>query len=275
MVSVDLRAIFDAAEEVFSAKLRALRASVHHAGLKGAAVENIVAEFFRDILPDDVGVGTGVIIDSTGAASKQIDIILYDSAVTPGFLSYGGVSLYPIECVYFAIEVKTSLGVAEFDQCVGNMKSVKGLKARAYTFTNGPIFGTKNMWGREIRTWSPPYLIFALESKNFSGIEEKFRAHRAEGLAVDKQIDALYVVGGGTIANMSLPDQGVSLLPTLNSVLIVPEDRGIFIFIAIFSVYFSQVNIGASFNFSRYFGGDIGKTKVLIDPSELPGGWQA
>ena len=269
MKSVNLEAIFGAAEKVFSAKLEALRASVHHAGLKGAAVENLVSEFFRDILPKNIGVGTGVIIDSAGSVSKQIDIILYDAAATPGFLAYGEVAIFPIECVYFVIEVKTSLGPSEFDRCVQNMTSVKSLRADAYTFKTGPIIETKFLYGEELRTWWPPYLIFALESNNFEGVAERFRRHRSSRLPTKDQVDALYVLGSGTIANIDLPSSDISLLPTPNSFLAIPEDPGIFIFIALFSVYFNQASLGATFNFLRYVDANIGRTRILADPADL------
>ena len=265
----DIREIFKASEEIFAAKLRAIRASIHHAGLKGAGVEMLVQEFFEAILPKNIGIGTGLVIDQYGAMSKQVDIVLYDSAATPSFLSYGGVRLFPVECVYFVIEVKTNLSGAEFDKSVENMRSVKNLSQGAYTFSRGRIWETKELFGSETRHWLPIYLIFALGSSEFTAVEERFRKHRESGLPVEKQIDCIYVLGCGTIANI-LADQSVSLLPAQGSFLIIPDSPDVVIFLSLFSVYFSQVDMGANFNFLQYIGGDLPRSRVLISKEQIP-----
>ena len=43
----------------------------------------LVQEFFEAILPKNIGIGTGLVIDYKGVMSKQVDIVLYDAAVTP------------------------------------------------------------------------------------------------------------------------------------------------------------------------------------------------
>ncbi|MBP8931405.1 MAG: hypothetical protein KBG46_09030, partial [Paracoccus sp.] len=92
---------------------------------------------------------------------------------------------------------------------------------------------------------------------------------RESGLPVEKQIDCIYVLGCGTIANI-LADHSVSLLPAQGSFLIIPDSPDVVIFLSLFSVYFSQVDMGANFNFLQYIGGDLPRSRVLISKEQIP-----
>ncbi len=66
------------------------------------------------LLPVDIGVGTGQIIESYGGAlSNQIDIVLYDRSILPPILYDGKLGIFPIEAVLYTIEVKTTLTANE------------------------------------------------------------------------------------------------------------------------------------------------------------------
>jgi hypothetical protein len=52
-------------------------AGLTHQGVKGTVLEILVGQLFRPLLPADIGIGTGQIVESyTGRLSGQIDIIL-------------------------------------------------------------------------------------------------------------------------------------------------------------------------------------------------------
>jgi len=81
-----------------------------HQGVKGTILEILIGNIFRPLLPADIGVGTGQILDSYGSPmSGQIDIVLFDQAILPPILIDGKTGLFPVECVLYAIEVKTTL----------------------------------------------------------------------------------------------------------------------------------------------------------------------
>ena len=53
--------------------------SLTHQGVKGTALEILVRDLFRPLLPADIGVGTGQILDcASGRLSAQVDVVLYD-----------------------------------------------------------------------------------------------------------------------------------------------------------------------------------------------------
>jgi hypothetical protein len=85
-----------------------------HQGVKGSVLEILIGGLFEPLLPSDIGVGTGQIIDCYGSPmSGQVDIILYDKSVLPPILVDGRLGVFPIESILYTIEVKTTLSAAE------------------------------------------------------------------------------------------------------------------------------------------------------------------
>ncbi|MCK9396453.1 MAG: hypothetical protein M0Q44_12780 [Methylobacter sp.] len=85
-----------------------------HQGLKGTVLEILIGELFKPLLPSDIGVGTGQIIDAyKSPMSGQIDIILFDRSILPPVLIDEKTGIFPIESVLYTIEVKTTLNATE------------------------------------------------------------------------------------------------------------------------------------------------------------------
>lgn len=85
-----------------------------HQGVKGTVLELLIGQLFEPLLPADIGVGTGQIIDSySGELSGQIDIILYNKSILPPLLVAEKTGIFPIESVLYTIEVKTTLNASE------------------------------------------------------------------------------------------------------------------------------------------------------------------
>jgi len=97
-----------------------------HQGVKGAVLEILVGQLFRPLLPADIGIGTGQIVESyTGRMSRQIDIILYDRSILPPILLDDKVGVFPIESVLYAIEVKTTLTASELASAHDSAKDLQ------------------------------------------------------------------------------------------------------------------------------------------------------
>lgn len=81
-----------------------------HQGVKGTVLEILIGGLFKPLLPSDIGVGTGQIIDAyKSPMSGQIDIILFDRSILPPVLIDEKTGIFPIESVLYTIEVKTTL----------------------------------------------------------------------------------------------------------------------------------------------------------------------
>lgn len=100
-------------------------ARLNHQGVKGTILEILVGQLFEPLLPSDIGVGTGLIIDSySGEQSGQIDIILYDKSILPPILIDQRTGIFPIESVLYAIEVKTTLNAQELKKAHKKAKKI-------------------------------------------------------------------------------------------------------------------------------------------------------
>ena len=98
--------------------------------LIGSAMESPVRKRLEQILPRGIAVGSGCVIDSYGACSKQQDVVLYERDVCPVFSINGTPesTYYPCEGVIAVMEVKSSIGSAELEDSFDKIASVKRLK---------------------------------------------------------------------------------------------------------------------------------------------------
>ena len=96
----------------------------------GAAIEGPVRKRLKQILPADIDVGSGYVIDATGQVSNQIDVILYESGICPVFQvnETQGVAYYPVEGVLAVGEVKSRIGKKELKDAFAKIASVKRLE---------------------------------------------------------------------------------------------------------------------------------------------------
>jgi hypothetical protein len=108
------RAIFEARVKAAVAMATAVKnapppASTVHTGVQGQIREILVRELFRPLLPPDIGVGTGQLIDRCNNLSPETDIILFDRRLAPPMMLNESLGFFPIESCLFVVEVKTTL----------------------------------------------------------------------------------------------------------------------------------------------------------------------
>jgi len=127
--------IFDQVAQKMRADFEEAREALKHPGLKGTAFEETFRSFLRDYLPQSLDISTGTLVDAHGGVSRQLDVIISDSAKTPIFYRSGDIRVIPVECAYAVIEVKAYLDANELNRKGGvfqNMESVRNLKKTAY-----------------------------------------------------------------------------------------------------------------------------------------------
>lgn len=78
-----------------------------------------------------VGIGSGCIIDTSGIASNQTDIVLYEKDICPIFSVNDDpqATYFPCESVIAVGEIKSSLGTKELTDAVNKIASVKKIEA--------------------------------------------------------------------------------------------------------------------------------------------------
>jgi hypothetical protein len=105
---------------------------IPHAGELGADREEIIRQFLRAYLPKRFEISNGFVFDSGGNVSKQLDVIIANSLVSPRFETAGGIRFYPCESVVAVGQVKSSLNSRRLlREAIANLESAKSLDRSA------------------------------------------------------------------------------------------------------------------------------------------------
>jgi hypothetical protein len=154
-----------------------------HPGLKGRVREILLGELFRPLLPADVSIASGQIVQcNSGRLSRQHDVILFDASILPPLAFDPSAAIIPIESVLYTIEVKSKLTKAELEKA---HKSAKELSSFQY------LTGPSGQTGQLVS------VVFALESDIASAeFSEPKRYHHLYGEEVP-YLKAICIAGGG------------------------------------------------------------------------------
>lgn len=114
-------------QSVLAAQLNLSLQSITHSGSMGEVNEEHFISLLRRYLPNRYGVEQGVVIDSTGATSEQIDIIIYDPQYTPPLLDQQTHRYVLAEAVYAVLEVKSAINKVNLRYAANKARSVRRL----------------------------------------------------------------------------------------------------------------------------------------------------
>lgn len=166
---------------------------VEHKPEKGRIVEGIVKASLRAILPSRFSLGTGFIVTAAGDTSPQLDVVIYDGFENAPIILEAGVGVFPIECVYGFVEVKSKLdteaitGAAKAIGLVRTFASQKTYEGYAVNGGDEPV-SLPMRYGNDL---PPRSYVFALrttlsEATLLESLREEAEAHEAHihGLAV-------------------------------------------------------------------------------------------
>ncbi|MTD55209.1 DUF6602 domain-containing protein [Amycolatopsis pithecellobii] len=120
-------------EQYWAGVLQRLQAEVDnfnrligHQGEKGRENEQSLSRVLERLVPSRYGVGSGLLIDSDGRDSRQMDIVVYEQNDEPTILAQTNQVLFPVENVRACIEVKTT---ADKEELVDGGKKKASLDA--------------------------------------------------------------------------------------------------------------------------------------------------
>jgi len=249
---MDLVKIFDEISAQMLSDFEKSRQALSHAGLKGDANEEIVRSFLRQYLPNNLEISSGIVVDSNGNKSRQLDIILHDSAKTPVFYQNTSTRVIPIECVYAVIEVKAFLDKNELEKCFENMKSLKTLEKKAFFESNSVIVKSKSLYGKQWQHWPVQHFVFAFDSPSIQSVYTNFMPLNML-LPVHKRIDSIFILNKGLIFNRE-KNEMVSILPTAESKIVMSEsEKRLLLFYSLLSIILNQAEMDC-FNIKPYLG---------------------
>jgi len=245
--------IFDEVAKRMRSDFEEARRALEHPGLKGASLEESFRSFLKDYLPRSLDVSTGILLDSHGGVSRQLDVIISDSLKTPIFYRSGDIRVIPVECAYAVIEVKAYLGANELDRVFQNMESVRSLRKIAYV-KEDVITYSVNLYGKEWEIWPINYYVFAYDSIELMTLAKYINErHQNKKLPEHLRIDTVCVLDKGVICNQTA-DGKFDALPQPGSQLYVCETaRSLLLFYALTSRYFNQARL-PNFRFTDYLG---------------------
>ena len=228
------------------------RNALSHAGLKGASNEDVVKSFLKQYLPRNLEISSGMVVDSNGGISRQMDIIIHDAAKTPIFFQSSEIRVIPVECVYAVIEVKAFLDKSELEKSFENMKSVKSLEKVAFFDPNSVIVRSHKLYGKNWRHWPISHFVFAFDSPNLDSVHANLKQIEI-GHELHKRIDTVCVLNKGVIINQTA-EGNFTALPEPNSRLVVSHtQKPLLFFYAVISVVLNQAEM-SSFNIQPYLG---------------------
>jgi hypothetical protein len=246
--------IFDEVAQQMRADLERTRQAVQHPGLKGSAFEEVFRTFLRAYLPQALDIATGVLVDSNGGHSRQLDVIISDAARTPIFYRSGETRVIPVEGAYAVIEVKAYLDGEELARVFQNMQSVRALEKKAYYQRGGALVDTDRLYGLDWEIWPVNYFVFAFDSVDLRTLALAMDdRHRAEQWPPWSRIDTICVLDKGVILNQR-PDNQFDALPEPESRLFVCKtQRALLLFYTLIARYLNQARL-PPFRFNDYLG---------------------
>jgi len=180
------------------AELAKIPAITGHTLHKGTPREAFIRDFLGGHLGENLGIGTGEIIDSAsdiGAMRHQHDIIIYDNSF-PRIYIGGGISVFLVESVVATIEIKSILDEKGVLQTVKAGKETKALQSTA-TIPRRPIASYLLAYiGPATMETAFNWIVNAYKSESLTDpqIEDgPWRARQASAA-----LDGVFVLGTGT-----------------------------------------------------------------------------
>lgn len=173
-------------------------AAAGHPSLIGSARETPARLQLERILPGNIGIGSGIVIDSFGGGSKQQDIVVFEKHLCPVFSinDTPEATYYPVEGVLAVGEVKSRLDKTRLEDSFSKIASVKSLKRMVEAEAAG-AFGL------------PPTVPFRKY-----GSQSLMSGAEVEQYSTDKSLDQVFgfiLAGTSALKPETLLDQTVDL----------------------------------------------------------------
>lgn len=108
-------------------RLARARKAFGHPGSKGDASESVWLELLETYLPQRCQAASAHVVDSDGAFSEQIDVVVFDRQYSPFIFNFQGQKVIPAESVYGVFEAKQSINAEQVAYARKKVASVRRL----------------------------------------------------------------------------------------------------------------------------------------------------
>lgn len=141
-----LRDAFALEQEWLAIALRS-SARIGHHGDRGEVNEQHFIDFLRQYLPNRYTVDKAMVLDSLGATSHSIDIVVYDRQYTPALLDNKKHRYVPAEAVYAVFECKQTIDKRNLEYAGEKIASVRRLHRTSVDIHHaGGVFRAKPLF---------------------------------------------------------------------------------------------------------------------------------
>lgn len=127
MADWSLQILLASLHEDIQSRLETVRKSFGHGPTKGDASEGVWLGLFEKYLPERYRAATAHVVDSKGAFSDQIDVVIFDRQYSPFIFNYEGKIIVPAESVYAAFEAKQTINAELVKYAKEKVASVRRL----------------------------------------------------------------------------------------------------------------------------------------------------
>ncbi len=185
-----LRDAFATEQECLLSKLKSSR-RIAHAGDRGEVNEQHFIDFLRKYLPNRYTVEKAIVIDSNGAVSDSIDVVVFDRQYTPALLDNDKHRYVPAEAVYAVFECKPTINKALLEYAADKAASVRKLHR-----TSVEIHTANGTWPKK-RHFQIISGILAIDVEWADGFGKSFLDAHAT-LTGDRALDCGFAASGAS-----------------------------------------------------------------------------
>ena len=122
-----LSVLLSSLHEDIQQRLAAVRKSFGHPGTKGDASESVWISLLDKYLPKRYQASKAHVVDSLGAFSDQIDVVVFDRQYSPFIFTLEDATIIPAESVYAVFEAKQTVNATMVSYAQKKIASVRRL----------------------------------------------------------------------------------------------------------------------------------------------------
>lgn len=127
MTEWSLEKILSSVHDDIERRLASVRETFAHTTTKGDASERVWLELFQRYLPKRYQAERAHIVDSSGAFSQQIDVVIFDRQYSPFIFDFEGQKIVAAESVYAVFEAKQTANATYVAAAQEKVESVRQL----------------------------------------------------------------------------------------------------------------------------------------------------
>lgn len=214
---MNLEKVFKSINKKMLLDFNEISSEIHHRPSKGKVREiEIINEYLKKYVPGNIGIANGEIISSDDQISNETDIVFYEKNSTPYLLKKEGYQIFPVECIYGGVEVKSFLDGTQLKDTFKKLNKLKKMPKIAYEKQKGPINQTTNVYNKEWNYFPTLGFVIAFDSIDLKTLKDHLDEISKNELN-EHRIDSIWVLNKGAIINQNTVTGQIELAPSQNT----------------------------------------------------------